>query len=147
LTYTTNRLESDLSVIGHPLVHLWLETTAPDLDVFVYLEEVDAMGLSTYITEGTLRASHRLAMDAPYNGLGLPFYRHYESDLQLIPADEPIELNIDMLPSAWLFHPGSRIRVTVTFADADTFDTPIIDPAPEVLLLRDIDHPSYIELP
>jgi len=147
LTYTTSQLESDLLIAGHPLVHLWLATSAPDLDVFAYLEDVDAKGHSTYITEGTLRASHRMMVDAPYNNLGLPFYRHYESDLQLIKTDEPIELSIDLLPTAWLLHRGSRMRVTIVFADADNFDTPILHPAPEVHLLRDIDHPSYLELP
>jgi len=147
LTYTTAPLESDLLVIGHPLVHLWLATTAPVLDVFVYLEEVDTRGYSTYITEGTLRASHRLTVDAPYNNLGLPFYRHYESDLLLLQDEEPFELGIDLLPTAWRFHSGGRIRVTIAFADADNFDTPILDPTPEVRLLRDVDHPSYVELP
>ncbi|HEY5729369.1 MAG TPA: CocE/NonD family hydrolase [Anaerolineales bacterium] len=147
LTYTTAPLESNLLVIGHPLVHLWLVTTAPDLDVFVYLEEVDAKGNSTYITEGTLRASHRLLVDAPYNDFGLPFYRHYESDLLLIQDEEPFEISLELLPTAWRFHSGSRIRVTLAFADADNFDTPVLDPAPEVRLLRDVDHPSYIELP
>jgi len=147
LTYTTAPLEADLFVIGHPFVHLWLATAAPDLDAFVYLEEVDAQGHSTYITEGTLRASHRLEMDAPYNNLGLPFYRHYKSDLLLLPDEEPFALSLDLLPTAWRFHSGSRIRVTVAFADADNFDTPILDPAPEVRLLHDVDHPSYIDLP
>ena len=147
LTYTTAPLASDLPVIGHPVAHLWLATTAPDLDVFVYLEEVDPQGHSTYITEGTLRASHRLAVDAPYNALGLPFYRHYKSDLLPLRDEERFELSLDLLPTAWLFHHGSRVRVTVTFADAGSFDTPILDPAPEVRLLCDIDHPSYIELP
>jgi len=147
LTYTTAPLESDLLVIGHPLVHLWLATAAPDLDVFVYLEEVDAQGHSIYITEGTLRASHRLEMDAPYNNLGLPFYRHYKSDLLLLPDEEPFTLSLDLLPTAWRFHSGSRLRVTIAYADADNFDTPILAPAPEVHLLYDVDHPSYIELP
>ena len=147
LTYTTPPLDSDLSVIGHPVVNLWLATTAPDLDIFVYLEEVDAKGRSTYITEGNLRVSHRLMLEAPYNDLGLPYFRHYESDLQLIQSDEPLELNFDLLPVAWLFQSGRRIRVTVAFADIDNFDTPILDPVPEVHLLRDIDHPSYLKLP
>jgi len=147
LTYTTALLEDDLIVVGHPLVHLWLATNAPDLDIFSYLEEVDAKGHSTYITEGTLRASHRVTVSAPYNNLGFPFYRHYESDLLLIQNGEPFELTLDLLPTAWRFHSGSRIRVTIAFADADNFDTPILDPVPEVQLLHNFDHPSYIELP
>ena len=58
LTYTTPPLESDMEITGHPVVHLWFVTDAPDLDFFVYLEEVDG-SKSTYLTEGILRASHR----------------------------------------------------------------------------------------
>jgi len=147
LTYTTSPLESDVEVTGHPVVHLWLTTDAPDLDVFVYLEEVDGSGKSAYITEGNLRASHRKPSKAPYNNLGLPFHSHYQSDLAPIPAEEPVELAFSLLPTSYQFHKGNCIRITVVCADADNFDTPVIDPAPNVHLLRDMSHPSFIQLP
>jgi putative CocE/NonD family hydrolase len=147
LTYTTSPLETDVEVTGHPVVHLWLTTDAPDLDVFVYLEEVDRSGKSTYITEGTLRASHRKLGQAPFNNLGLPYHSHYQSDLAPIPAGEPVELAFSLLPTSYQFHNGSRIRITVVCADADNFETPVIDPAPKVHLLRDMSHPSFILLP
>jgi putative CocE/NonD family hydrolase len=147
LTYTTPPLQCDTEVTGHPLARLWLVTDAPDLDVFVYLEEVDGKGNSTYITEGNLRASHRALGAAPYDGLGLPHHRHYESDLEPIPAGEPFELIFDLLSTSYLFRAGNRVRITVAFADADNFDTPILEPAPEVRLLRDATHVSFVELP
>jgi len=147
LTYTTPPLEADVEVTGHPVVHLWLVTDAPDLDVFVYLEEADSNGHSTYITEGNLRASHRALGAAPYDNLGLPYHRHYESDLEPLPAEEPFEVRFDLLATSYLFQARRRIRVTVAFADADNFDTPILDPAPEVRLLRDASHVSFVELP
>jgi putative CocE/NonD family hydrolase len=147
LTYTTSPLETDVEVTGHPVVHLWISTDAPDLDVFVYLEEVDRKGKSTYITEGTLRASHRKLSQTPFNNLGLPYHSHYQSDLTPIPAGEPVELAFSLLPTSYQFHKGSRIRVTVVCADADNFDTPIINPAPRLHLLRDMNHPSFIQLP
>jgi len=147
LTYTTLPLETDVEVTGHPVMHLWLVTDAPDMDVFVHLEEVDGKGNSTYITEGNLRASHRALSAAPYDNLGLPHHRHYESDLEPIPAGEPFRLSFDLLATSYLFQAGNRIRITVAFADADNFDTPILDPAPEVCLLRDASHVSFVELP
>jgi putative CocE/NonD family hydrolase len=147
LTYTTPPLEADLEVTGHPLVHLWLTTDVPDLDAFVYLEEVDGSGRSSYITEGTLRASHRKLSRAPYNNLGFPYHSHYQSDLQPIPAGEPVELVFTLLSTSYRFPKGSRIRITVAFADADNFETPVIDPAPKLRLLRDKNHPSFVELP
>jgi len=147
LTYTTSPLETDVEVTGHPVVHLWFTTDAPDLDVFVYLEGVDHKGKSTYLTEGTLRASHRKLSQAPFNNLGLPYHSHYQSDLVPIPAGEPVELVFSLLPTSYQFHKGSRIRITVVCADADNFDTPVIDPAPKLQLLRNMNHPSFIQLP
>ena len=147
LTYTTSPLEVDVEVTGHPVVHLWLTTDAPDLDAFVYLEEVDRSGKSAYITEGTLRASHRKLSQAPFNNLGLPFHSHYKSDLMLIPTGEPIELVFSLLSTSCCFQKGSRIRIMVAFADADNFETPVINPAPKLRLLRDMNHLSFIQLP
>jgi hypothetical protein len=56
-------------------------------------------------------------------------------------------LTFDLLATSYLLRAGNRIRVTIAFADADNFDTPILDPAPEVRLLRDASHVSFIELP
>jgi len=147
LTYTTLPLEKDLRITGHPVVHLWITTDAPDLDFFVYLEEVNRSGHSTYITEGILRASHRAQTIPPFDYLGLPYQRSYESDLEPIPAGESVQLVFDLLPTAYVFGAGNRVRVTITCADAGVFETPIIDPAPEVSVLRTGATTSYIELP
>jgi len=147
LTYTTPPLEVAVQVIGHPIVHVWSRTDSPDLDVFAYLEEVDTNGDSTYITEGNLRASHRTLGKASNDNLGLPYHSYFKSDQKLIPAGEPVELVFDLLPTAYQFARGKRIRITIAFADADNFDTPVINPAPKLQLLRDMNHPSFIQLP
>jgi predicted acyl esterase len=128
-------------------VHLWLSIGAPDLDVFDYLEEVDGEGNSTYVTEGNLRASHRALRSAPYDKLGLPYHSHSESDLEPIKAGEPFKLTFDLLATSYLFRAGNRIRVTVASADADNFDTPILDPPPDLRLLRNALFPSFVDLP
>ena len=146
LTYTTPPLESDMEVTGHPVAHLWLVTKASDLDLFVYLEEVDG-NKSIYITQGNLRASHRALSKPPFNNLNLPYHRHYQTDLMPIPAGELVELVFDLMPTSYRFHAGRRIRITITCADADNLETPVIDPAPKLKLLRDKNHPSFIQLP
>ncbi len=147
LTYTTPPLESGLQVTGHPIVHVWLSSDIPDLDVFAYLEEVDGNGNSTYITQGNLRASHRALAQTPYDNLGLPWHNHFQSELEPIPAGKPVELVFDLLPTAYYFSKGNRLRTSIAFADADNFDTPLLAPAPDIRLLRDTDHPSFIQLP
>jgi predicted acyl esterase len=64
-----------------------------------------------------------------------------------IPAGEAVELVFDLLPTAYRFHRGNSIRITVAFADADNFATLFLNPPPEVRLLRDVDHASFIDLP
>jgi hypothetical protein len=135
-----------MEVTGHPVVHLWCVTEASDLDFFVYLEEVNG-SKSTYITQSNLRASHRTLSKAPFNNLGLPYHRHYKTDLVPIPAGEPVELAFDLMPISYRFRAGHRIRITITCADADNLETPPIDPAPKLKLLREMNHPSFIQLP
>ena len=147
LTYTTAPLEASLEVTGHPVVHLWLTSSADDADLFVYLEDIEPDGRSAYLTEGQLRASHRRLAPAPYDRMGLPYHRSYAEDaLPLVPG-EPAELVFDLQPTSVIFRQGHRIRVTIACADKDTFATPVLDPAPVVSVLRGADHPSRIVLP
>ena len=131
---------------GHPIVHLWVSSTAEDGDFFVYLEEVDGQGVSHYITEGTLRASHRAVSEAPFAYLGLPYHRSFQEDVAPLPQ-EPVELVLDLHPTSNLFDAGHRIRVTVTCADHDNALTPVLEPAPTVTIYRNTDYPSRIVLP
>jgi len=146
LTYTTPPLEADTEITGHLVARLWVVSNAPDVDFFVYLEEADD-SRSTYLTEGNLRASHRVLSQAPFNNLGLPYHRHYKTELAPIPAGEPVEIMFDLMPVSYVFRKGKRIRITVTCADADNFETPVLDPAPKIRLLRDADHASFVEFP
>ena len=147
ISYTSAPLQESLRAVGHPVAHLWLRSAAPDLDIFVYLEQVDDQGRSSYVTEGALRASHRAAAEPPYDNLGLPYHDHCQSHLAPIPRAEPFEMAVDLEPTGFEFPSGSKVRLTIAFADAGNFDTPILEPAPEVELLRDTDHPSRVAIP
>ena len=86
---------------------------APDLDVFVYLEEVDRSGKSTYITEGDLRASHRKLSQAPFNNLGLPYQTHDQSDLLADPERRTVRAGFQLAAHllsipCWQPHPHHR---------------------------------------
>ena len=96
LTYTTRPLEKDMEITGHPVICLVVSTQVPDLDFFVYLEEVDDDGQSKYITEGCLRATHRALGKTDFLNSGLPIHRNYKKDmLRLIPA-KPTALVFDL---------------------------------------------------
>jgi uncharacterized protein len=147
LTYTTAPLAADMEVTGHPVVHLWMSSSAPDVDVFACLEEVQPDGTSRFVTDGKLRASHRALATAPYDNLGLPYHRSFKSDLRPMNPGEVTELVFDLQPTSILFHAGDRIRLTIMGADKDTFDTPIQTPAPTISVVRGGSDASYVVLP
>ncbi len=147
LTYTTKPLDSDVEITGHPEVHLWISSTAEDGDFFAYLEEVDAEGVSHYISEGALKASHRALHDPPYDKLGLPYHRSYQEDVVELVPGERTELRFDLHPTSNVFNTGHRIRLTITCADKDNAATLELSPPPNVTVYRNREHPSYVILP
>jgi len=147
-TYTTPPLERDRTLAGHPVVRLWVESTARDGDFFAYLEEVGPDGASTYLTEGVLRASNRATAAPPYDAAGLPWHRAYRRDAEPMPRGEPVLLEIPLQPVANRFEEGERIRVTVTGADTANFDAAIRpEEPPRIGIHRDSRHPSSVILP
>ncbi len=147
LTYTTDVLGEDLEITGHPIVHLWVSSTATDGDFFVYLEEVDAEGISHYVSEGVLRASHRAIHEPHYDYLGLPFHRSHEEDVVELTPGEIAELVFDLQPTSNVFNAGNRIRITITCADKDSASTPELSPPPTVSVYRNTQHASHVILP
>ncbi len=147
LTYTTGVLDEDIEITGHPVVNLWISSTATDGDFFAYLEEVDAEGISHYVSEGALRASHRAVHESHYDNLGLPFHRSHEEDVVELTPGEPAELQFDLQPTSNVFNAGNRIRITITCADKDNAQTLELSPPPTVSVYRNSQHASYVLLP
>ena len=56
------------TVGGQPVVRIWVETTAEDVDFFVYTEEIGSNGSSRYLSEGVLRVSNRATVPALRRG-------------------------------------------------------------------------------
>ena len=146
LTYTTAVLTDDIEITGHPVVHVWIECSADDVDLFAYLEEIEPNGRSTYITDGCLRASHRRLNVPDHNRMNLPYHRSFAQDKEALP-DEPCELVFDLYPTANLFEAGHRIRLSITCADCDNNQTPHVKPEPQITVYRNTERPSRILLP
>ncbi len=146
LTYRTEPLSRDIEIVGHPVLQLWIQCSADDIDLFAYLEEVDASGRSHYITEGCLRASHRNASPASHKRLGLPYHRSFEQDVTRL-SGEPVRLVFDLHPTAKRFKVGHRIRVAITCADRDSHQHIQHDLAPTLTVLREARYRSHLVLP
>ena len=100
LTYTSAALDHPLEVTGHPVVTLFVSSTASDATPFVYLEDVDDRGHVAYVTEGLLRATNRRLSEAPapYRQ-SVPYRTFKRSDARPLVAGQITELTFDLLPT------------------------------------------------
>ncbi|SKA16549.1 hypothetical protein SAMN02745126_03890 [Enhydrobacter aerosaccus] len=147
-SFTTEPLDEALEIAGHPVVSLWLASSEPDASVFVYLSEVESDGRVRYVTEGVLRAIHRAEASCPPNyRTTWPWRTFARADVRPMPIAEPQLLKFALLPVAWRFAKGSRIRLSIAGADADHFvQTPHGRP-PVLSIVSGGDQASLLELP
>lgn len=122
LRFASEPLDSDVTVTGHPIVTLILESDQADAAVIVYLEDIAPGGKRRYVTEGMLRALHRKETAPPetykanwlYHGCSL-------ADAEPLICAEPARIRIAMLPTSWCFRAGHRIALSVSGADKDNY--------------------------
>ncbi len=170
LLYETKPMKEDMEVTGHPMMNLWVSSTADYGDFFVYLVDVDRTGKAVLVTEGMLRAGFAGLYDNDlmvYAGKTdvevlpeLPWHgyerKHYKD--RVLADGNIVELVFDLQPTSWVFRKGHRIRVVIACANWPTFrlheklapaNRPD-DPAniiPTITVHRDEEHPSRIILP
>jgi hypothetical protein len=165
LTYTTAPLTADMVLTGHPVVHLWISSTATDGDFIADLEDIAPDGTASSLISASgspsfgiiaagrplpdgingIRASFRTLSTPPFNNGGLPWRRNAAEDIKPLTPGEPAELVFDLRPLSHIVKAGHRIRLTITAVCGDA--TPQLSPAPVVTFYRDPTRSSYITLP
>ena len=117
--FTSQPLPEDLEITGVPVLELYVKSTHPDGNFIAALEEVTPDGVSHFITEGVIRASHaKVHRNPTYDSLGLPYHRGYREDRVEIPAPEaerPLKLAFHMEALSRVIKKGSRIRLALSF--------------------------------
>ncbi|MGA0934199.1 MAG: CocE/NonD family hydrolase [Pseudohongiellaceae bacterium] len=149
LTYSTAALAQDVHLEGYPVAHLALAADREDVNVFVYLEEVDAAGQVTMLSMGRLAASYRALSEPPYDMLGLPYHSGHEADHQPLVPGETVSMAIALMPVSRIIPAGHRLRMTVAGADARQRNLADIreTPAPVLTLQLGGEQGSRIHLP
>ena len=99
-----------------------MASTASDGAFYVYLEDVDADGTVSYLTEGQLRAIHRRTSDeeSPLKLFVPPRTFRREDSMPLVPG-ALAELRFGLHPVSALVRKGHRLRVAIAGHDKDTF--------------------------
>lgn len=169
LTYTTAPLDENTRIIGHPLVHLWVSSTAEDGDFYFYLEDVGPDGRAVLVTEfqhragfASLRNNDEMIPNNPGIDVkpDLPWHGFRKSDYNehVFAGGKVVEIVTALYPTAWMFRKGHAIRLSVAAADWPTFELhPKLSTAnrpdasdnviPTITVHRGVDRASYIELP
>lgn len=145
LVYTSEPAPEDIQITGTPIVTLQLSSTHSDGAVFVYLEDVDENGNSTYITEGGLRLIHRKLVEPSDGEYNLHSFKA-EDAMEMTPG-VPEELVLKMWPTSVLIKKGHSIRVAIACADKSTFDRVPKHGTPVITLFRNQERNSFITLP
>lgn len=148
LVYTSAPLETDTEITGHPVVTLYVASTATDGAFFVYLESVAPDGSVTYLTEGMLRAIHRkVSTEPPPHAVFGPYHSFKRADAMPLIPGEVAELAFDLFPTSVLLKKGSRIRVAVAGHDASVFSRYPKEDIPVLTVHRSAPYASRIDIP
>jgi putative CocE/NonD family hydrolase len=112
LAFATPALDRDVEVTGPIEASIWLESDAPDTDLFVMLQDVypasDAWpeGFRLNVADGIMRVRYRLGMDRPV----------------FMEPGRIYEVRFSLYPTSNLFAAGHRIQVLVSGSSFPRFD-------------------------
>jgi len=132
LSHTGEPLEETFEIAGYPMIHLAVSSSSTDGDVYVYLEDVAPDGEVAYVTEGFLRASHRTTGEPPYAHPDIPWWSGRQADHAPLEPNRSQQLSFALLPTAYRFAEGHRIRLRITGADAHS-RAPLVEQDPPTL--------------
>ena len=147
-SFTGQVLRVPIELTGSAVADMWISTTAPDANIFLYVEDVAPDGKVTVVTEGRLRASLRKTATPPFAIPGdYPWHRDYAEDAAPLTPGEPARLRFDILPTSYIVPAGHRVQVTVAGADFRERGRVEGRPPPVIRILADAAHPSLVTLP
>ena len=148
LSFTSEPLATAMELAGHGLADLFLSCSERDLALFVYLTEIESNGTERYVTEGLLRALHRKEQASPETYCtAWPFRSFFRSDATPLEPGKVARVRIPLLPVAWRFSAGSRIRLSIAGADDDHCGQAPHGRPPLLRILRGGESASLLELP
>ncbi|WP_051198159.1 CocE/NonD family hydrolase [Gordonia shandongensis] len=132
LSFTSEPVATPTQLSGEMNLRLNVSTTAHEGIWAVTINDVAPDGTSTVLTNGALTASNR-ALDTERStytddGVLLDAYHFLTRERRLpVPADEPIRIDVDLVPTDAVLQPGHRLRVDVYAASVPRYLTIVPD--------------------
>jgi uncharacterized protein len=152
LSYRSDPVTTDTAVAGPITATLFVQSTAPDTELFVELVDEAPDGSRTYLQRGVLRASHRAVDDSqsdhtPDGRIYRP-QRPHTNPTNITPG-QTYEYLVEVWPVGHVFRAGHSISVKVHAPPfVDSYYAYVSRSAPGVnTVLQGPDTPSRIMLP
>lgn len=148
LKFTTQPMLQDTELSGHIVANLSMSSTERDAAIFVYASEIEADGTTRYITEGMLRALHRATSSCPNDyQTSWPYRRFFRQDAKLLSPGIAERFEFALLPVSWTLKKGSRLRISITGADANHFPPVPNGMPPRLDFLLGGQNGSFVDVP
>lgn len=106
LVYSTEALAEPIEVTGRIIAKLFVSSDCPDTDFTVKLCDVYPDGRSMLVTDGILRARHRLSMARE----------------DFLEPGKVYPISVDLWSTSLVFNKGHRIRVALSSSNAPRFE-------------------------
>ncbi|MFT3863699.1 MAG: CocE/NonD family hydrolase [Solirubrobacterales bacterium] len=113
VSYVTEPLAHDTTVIGAGAVNVWVRSSTPNVDLQATVSEVRPDGKETFVQNGWVRADER-KLDAAKSTRLEPVLSLRESDVEPMPTGEFVKVTIPLYYEGHAYRAGSRIRVTIS---------------------------------
>lgn len=137
LTWTTAPLPVATEVTGYPHVSVWAASNTADGDMVWSLTDVAPDGASTQVVQGYLNVPHMASW----------------ADPKPLTPNQPQKVDLDLLPTSYVFQPGHRLRIDLAGAPSVAQGLPFPQgpgPNPAAFtwtVLQDAAHPATLDLP
>ena len=112
VSYVSEPLAQNTTVIGGGAVHVWIRASAPNVDLQATVSEVRPDGMETFVQDGWLRADERRLAPGSTPLEPVPDLR--ASAVQPLPRGRFVEVTIPLYYEGHIYRAGSRIRVTIS---------------------------------
>jgi len=118
LSYITQPVAQDTTVLGAGRVDMWIRSSAPDADLQVTVTEVRPDGKETFVQSGWVRGSLR-KLDRRKSTRFEPVLNLRERDRRPLPANHFTKVTVPLYYQGHVYRAGSQIRVIVSAIGGD----------------------------
>ncbi len=120
VSYVSEPLAANTTVIGSGSVNVWVRSSTPDVDLQATISEVRPDGKETFVQNGWIRASERKLSTSSNNIFKRPSTAlepvptFTTADSSPMPAGQFVKVVVPLYYEGHAYRTGSRIRVTIS---------------------------------